>query len=327
MGTAEAPLHRGSGARGGAGLIGVLSSHHHYLDHILPVVENCMIPWRLISRGEQRDVDLVVVASGSDAQQLASDVPYVYVEHGSGQSYEPWQHPAYSGGTGHASCVGFVCPSQAVAGRWRQRYSTARVAAIGCPKLDPWHRGERPIPTDMTVAITFHWNCNVSKFSRWAFPHYRRSLAGIVDAWRHQGWLVIGHGHPKAAGELAGFWSSIGVEWVPSYADVFDRANILVADNTSLIPEFMSLGRPVIFMNAPWYNTGKSVGGRFWDWDGSGRAVWSPEELAVVDLNDIALGDLYRDRREEVVRDVYAHVDGRTAVRAGAFLQSVYEGI
>lgn len=309
-------------------MIGVFYTQQHYQDHMLPILQACDIPWAVTTRGEAREFPLVLVASGGDMQILGGDVPYVYVEHGSGQSYEPWFHPSgYSGGAGHDGCAGFIAPSVRVATRWRARYPWVPAVAVGCPKLDPWHRGEHQPPTEFTVAVTFHWDANVSKFSRWAFPHYRRELPAVIDAWRRQGWIVIGHGHPRAAETLERYWRDVGVEWVPRYGDVFDRANILVGDNTSLLPEFASLGRPVVFLNAPWYNRDKAVGGRFWEWMSAGPYVDDGAALADLDLNSLALLDPYRAGREEMVRSVYASTDGRAALRAAEFLTNIYEGI
>lgn len=305
-------------------MIGVFALQSHYLYHLLPVVAASGLPWRHITLGEAKDVKLVVVAGGEDALTLPWDVPYVYVEHGSGQTYEE-RSSAYSGGPGHGSCVGFICPNETVEARWLEHYPLTPTIAVGCPKLDPWHRGERPLPLDFEVAITFHWDCNISPFSRWAWPHYRRELPRVVDAWRAQGWIVLGHAHPRAADQLGRFWKDIGVEYVPSWAEVFDRANLLVADNTSLLPEFMSLGRPVVMLNAPWYPRDRRVGGRFWDWAWAGPQVWEPAELEGLDLNGIALIDQHREHRERIVKTVYAATDGLASQRAGAFLTEIYE--
>lgn len=305
-------------------MIGVFCLYPHYLPHIIPVVEASGLPWRHITLGEAKDVRLVVVGGGEDALTLPWDVPYVYVEHGSGQTYED-RSSYYSGGPGHASCVGFICPNEDVEGRWLEHYPLTPTIAVGSPKLDPWHRGERPLPLDFTVAITFHWDCNISKFSRWAFPHYRRELPRVIDAWRAQGWIVLGHAHPRVADVLGRYWNDIGVEYVPSYDAVFDRANILVADNTSLLPEFMSLGRPVVMLNAPWYDRTQRVGGRFWEWSLAGPQIWEPSDLERVDLNRLALADPYREDRERIVTDIYAATDGLASQRAGAFLVEIYE--
>jgi hypothetical protein len=298
------------------------------LDHCLPVAKASGVPVLVTpdSGASSTLLPLFLIARQADADFLHPSQQYVYVEHGAGQCYEG-VHPSHAGAGGMGGVVGFVCPSERVAARWRWNYPYTPTIAAGCPKMDPWHRGERPIPVDKTVAITFHWEHNISQFSRTAFKHYKRELHHVVDAWRNQGWYVVGHAHPKAAQDLQPFWINLGVEYIPTLDEVFDRAHILVADNTSALPEFMSLGRPVIMLNAPWYDRSKHVGNRFWEWNKAGLMVDNPHALLEVDLDWLVFEDTFAAGRREVVSSVYAHTDGRASERAGAFVREIYERI
>jgi hypothetical protein len=309
-------------------MLGVFGSLQHYLDHAVPVAYASGLHSVVTTEPRQfgSEVRLYLIARQADADSLPPGMPYVYVEHGAGQRYEQI-HPSHAGAPGMAGCVGIVAPSQQVADRWRFSYPYTPTIAAGCPKLDPWHRGERPIPTDKTVAITFHWNHHITDFATWAFPYYKRELHHVVDAWRRQGWTVVGHSHPKAAHVLMPFWVNMGVEYIPTLAEVFDRAHVLVADNTSALPEFMSLGRPVIMLNSPRYSRSKSVGMRFWEWDQAGLMIDEPYALTQVDLDWLVFEDTFAAGRREVVSSVYAHTDGRASERAGNFVREIYERI
>jgi hypothetical protein len=287
----------------------------------MPIVEALGLDFAVTRPREARG--LSIVASGGDAGKLSSRAPYVYVEHGAGQTYGGHPHSGYPGSLQHRNVKAFICPNERVAGIWRAAYPDVPAVAVGCPFLDPWHLGERPIPVDRTVTITFHWKCKVSKFSNWAFPHYRAELHHVVDAWRRQGWIVLGHAHPKERVALKKFWDSIGVEFVEDIAEVYDRSHVLVADNSSVLPEFMSLGRPVIFMNAPWYDTNTYVGGRFWDWEVGGYVVGGPLEMPDIGLDWLCITDPFAAARKRVVESVYAYSDGHASARAAEVIHRV----
>lgn len=127
--------------------VDAFSSLSHYSAHIRPIWE-ALPPsvrgqwWAPVNL--PRSERLTIVASYRDAQTIGR--PYVLCEHGAGQGYTGVTNGSYSGGEGHDRCVLFLCPSERVARRWRERYDVPAVA-VGCPRLDRWaegpsHRGE-----------------------------------------------------------------------------------------------------------------------------------------------------------------------------------------
>lgn len=250
-----------------------------------------------------------MVAGAIDAQSHPSH-EYVWIEHGCGQSFRT-NNAAYPGGRGHERCRLFTAPHERAAARWRLAYPTTAVAVVGCAKLDPWHRGDRPDPDPQTVAIAFHWDCKLYPETRSAFMHYSHGLKDAVASFRAQGWTVIGHSHPRCQRRLQRFWGVLGVEWVETSAEVFDRASVLATDSPSLTAEFMSLDRPVLALNAPWYRREISHGERFWDWPL--HYVENAAELA-----ETALGSL-----ESAHWSPYAFTDGRAAQRASEAILEV----
>lgn len=260
----------------------------------------------------------IMVAGFIDVVRL-QDRRMIYVEHGAGQSYEGDPASAdvgsYSGGAGLDAVELFLCPNQTVADRWAARYN-ARTRVIGCPALDRW---DREVTGDGgCVAITFHWECPLVPETRSALPHYAAALPALARLVRERGRRLIGHAHPRAIG-MAELYERAGIEWVPNLEDVYARAGLLLADNTSVLYEFAALGRTVIVLNAPWYRRDVNHGLRFWD-QVPGPMVNDPKQMMEV-VHDCLGGnnqDWWRAQRErghEIALEVYGPQDGLAAKR------------
>lgn len=258
----------------------------------------------------------VLVAGFKDMRMV--NRPAILVEHGAGQDYADGS-PSNPGGGERHRVVLFLCPNESVALRNAQWYSAPAVV-VGCPKMDAWHRRDKraeKIGKDVTVAISFHYDSTQIQEARSAFPHYRRALRHLA-----QSFTTIGHGHPRAFAKYEPHYLQAGIEPVRHFDEVLERADIYVCDNSSTIPEFASTGRPVVFLNAPWYRADIDFGGRFWDWPRGQVQINDPDEL--VHGIAYALRDPWsaRSARERMVRKVYAHTDGRAADRAVAAIRN-----
>lgn len=296
--------------------IGLVSSEPHYLDHIQPI-------WDLIPDTVKSDKRDVILVGGYADVKSNPTKPYIYVEHGAGQSYDggaadPLLYrstaPYYNGSRGHSFCKLFICPNDDVAARWHERYPATPTAVVGCPKLDRWHNGSRGATDGRTVALTFHWNALFTGVPETAsaFDEYWRVLLPAVDAWRRDGWTVIGTSHPRYDVPNQ-FWVSNGIEAV-SADSVLDRADVLIADNTSMQPEFLSLGRKVVWLNSARYRKDVSHGGRFWDWpELGGVQIDSPDDLPDLRLDDVP----------ETLGHPYAFADGLASDRAARAILSL----
>lgn len=315
------------------------ASLQHYADHTDPVwlalPEDARgaswAPSRSIRGAEcwnpaaaaQRGAQALLVASWPDAVSAAGrGRALVYLEHGAGQSYDG--DPAMAGAAGWSGARArglegvrlFLCPNETVAQRWRDLHQVPAVA-IGCPKLDPWHAGARPRPERPAVAITFHWDCPLGPETRSAWSWWDRALPELVQWCRRRGVDVLGHGHPRLWSRIARRWASLGVEPVPELADVFDRATVLVADNTSAMYEFASLDRPVVALNVPWYRRDVEHGLRFWSHvpgeQVNHRGLLVPAVEAALDDPGATSG-----LRAAATGAAYAACDGQAAARAAA---------
>lgn len=316
-------------------MIDAFHSLEHYGQHIAPVF--AALPAHV--RGGwwtpanlPRSERLTIVASYRDAQTIGR--PYVLVEHGAGQTYSQHErNGSYPGGEGHERCALFLCPSERVAGLWRERYPDTPAVVVGCPRLDAlsekvrgetgsaWHKtGDSPLQpandvppaaligygtkpgtigrvgpqlgvgrSDVrgsvaedaarelpTVAVTFHADLAVCPETRSAWRYYDPHLPRLVVDPRFR---VVGHGHPRLWPTIRHRWAELGVEQWPDVDRVLSEADLLVADNTSVLYEACALGIPTVCLNLPSYRRDVESGGRFWSHP-PGVQVDHPSELA-----------------------------------------------
>lgn len=299
--------------------VAFFASEIHYAEHLEPIWQ-AMGRLGFFSRGEAPPTDaLTVVASIKDLRRSKA-TKAVLVEHGAGQSFSS-HHGAHPGGVGREKVALFICPNEAVAERNRARYPDAAYAVVGCPKLDAIHQG--PMPTGKAIAFSFHWDGSLAPEARSAFKHYVMALPGIFAALKAEGHEVIGHAHPRALARLEPFYAAAGVEVVPRFADVLDRAGLYVCDGVSTLYEFASTDRPVVVLNAPWYRRSVEHGLRYWEFADVGIQVDEPAallgciELALVDPEPIA------KRRRFIVEKVYGSCDGLASERAADAIRAL----
>jgi hypothetical protein len=297
--------------------VDAFASQSHYRDHLTPIWESLYPLNRgtFASSPAEIEANPVMVAGYRDLF-MVKDRPVILVEHGAGQVYGSGKIAAHAGGRGRTSVRLFICPSERVAELNRQAYPEAASIAVGAPTMDIYHR-QPPKPDAGVVGIAFHWNAQVCPESRSAFLHYRGVLSRLARARE-----VIGHGHPRIAASLKRFYPKVGIRWA-SLDEVYRRAEVLVVDNSSVGWEFMSLDRPVVWLNAPWYRRGVEHGMRFWEFADSGIQVDEPEDL------DFAVAEALMDttpqqrRRHEVIEQVYAATDGHAAERAARAIEEM----
>lgn len=265
---------------------------------------------------------LLVASHGDAVSACAQGRDLIYVEHGAGQTYE-----GDPGAVGVAGWSGsrdramdrvllFICPNETVAQRWRSIYDVPAIA-VGCPKMDAWLGDDsvHTVNTRPSVAVTFHWDCGVVPEAMTAWPEYNVALAELATWAETNGVHLLGHGHPRIWPRLRRRWQALDVDPVARLGDVFAGADVLVADNTSAMYEFASLGRPVVALNASWYRRDVEHGLRFWS-HVPGIQVNDPGELVhsvAAQLADRTLGEVERTR---AVAAAYARTDGHAAERA-----------
>jgi hypothetical protein len=309
----------------------------HHLDHLVPIWKALPhelrgrfgVPHRMRRWARSRVAAVNGRPAGRNPLLIATWAEvrpgrrYVYVEHGVGQSYggEPPADSAPSDCRCNVDVI--VCPSERVASRNRLHHPHAIVAAVGSPRMDEHHLAAYE-PEPALIAYTFHWHSTgLVPEADWAWPHWRDAIAKLARG----GGAMIGTAHPHAWQRLRPWWRTIGVPCIAESADVFRRAHVLVADNTSLLVEFASLGRPVILLDAPWYRPDVHHGARFWEWADMGLRAGSGD---AADLSEAIYGTLCADpcrqRRAEVVAEVFGDCDGHAAHRAAEVIADYLRG-
>jgi hypothetical protein len=279
-------------------------------------------PWGVPLTHPARLAPTVLVASETDTQAVSRAVGVIYLEHGAGQTYVDGLEggQGYAGGPGLDRCRLFLCPSEHVAARWRARYDAPAVA-IGCPALDRHHDVEMMGP-DVRVYLTAHWRCAIAPETWWALDDFGPALPGLRDDLTASGVQLIGHAHPRDARRIAERWRELGIDYEPDPDQVLRNADLLIADNTSLMYEAAALEIPVLALNARRYRRDVEHGLRFWS-HVPGLQCDDPADLIQTvhyALDDIGLA---RDLRRAAAMHAYAAVDGHASDRAVSAIERV----
>lgn len=308
------------------------ATFEHYARHMWPIVEALRdrgvnasmfgsrrdVWWAEYmhpARAHRLDGTLWITAGSVDSQKLKGQ-PQVYVEHGAGQTYTSDErgvgHQSYSTGVIPEARL-FIAPNEYVANRRRRVQPDVPTVMTGPPVLDEYASMiglGADEPAERVAAIAFHWDCQLVPESRSAWDHYAADLVKITLALRRRGIILVGHGHPRMRSRIKPRMERAGIEWW-DYDDVMTRASVLVVDNSSIGYEFAALGRPVVWMNAPWYRRHVHHGLRFWECL-PGETVDEPRE--VPEAVERAMEELIVEH--ECVRLIYPTLDGCAAQRA-----------
>lgn len=309
--------------------VDLVAEYPHYRDHLLPIWRGLPEAMRGTDAGTgpaARTSDRLLLVAGYSELDRHPHRRCIYVEHGAGQSYiglpasvAPFYSPIEITKQ-HRNVILFLCPNDEVRDRWARSYGDIAVT-VGCPKLDPWHAGHRSEHEPRTIAITFHWETPFSVV---------KQVPELQSGWEHyclilrdqfipraiaNGWTVLCHWHPRLGNRWeSGGFKELGVEIVADSNEILDRAAILIADNTSLSAEMMSLGRGVVFLNHPAYHKDVEHGGRFWQWPKrTGVQIDTPASLVALDLDTVP----------DSTWHPYAYADGRATERAVAAILSL----
>lgn len=329
----------------------------HYIDHLAPVFRALdsdrrgvfTVPLDLedyvrqaIGAGDveiyndrtPRGDDPILVASYGDIARAARNPArkIVHMEHGTGHSFGGAPYPG--GRKGRRDQVSlFLAPNAYTASLIRLARPT-RVDVIGTPKMDDllsksWRYGSdtwvlmpRPRNDPPVVAIAFHWGDRRSQppESGSAWEHYKDVLPQLRDRYR-----LIGHGHPLAVDVHRQEFERLGIEWVPHFRDVLNRADVYVNDLSSTLYEFLLTGKPVVVLNAPWFRRDVHWGIRFWDYSDVGLMVEHPAELfGAVDRTLAEYGTICAPERRRAVTDLYPYA-GHSAYRAAEVITNYLE--
>lgn len=298
------------------------ASRQHYARHLQPVADVLGLPvLRRIPKGPPPSH--VVIAGASDLDKLRRASKVALVEHGAGQIYLGLDHRSWAGGSHRDKVSLFICPRQEICDLNLARYPDAEAVAVGCAALDRY--ADRAAPAEPLVVFTFHPSYAVAQQIpelRSAFEHYRSAIPATVQALRAEGVDVVGHWHPRSPG-TRNFWRSIGVQAVEDWNALLGRLTVLVADNTSALPEAMAVGASTVFLNTPDYRRDVIHGGRFWTWPRGGLSCDEPADLTATVLRAL---DGPPPEAQTVARSIYGPL-GSAAERAAEAVRAWSEGV
>lgn len=326
-------------------MIELFASEPHYLAHLLPLVgalrEHANVEPRVLVTTETmrrtahmrgaHDVAIgsprrsegapVIVASHRDTTWTNNQRRIGYLEHGAGQTYrDAPKH--YSGGDGFERVDLFLAPNDTVTERWQWRYPEATARTVGCPRLDAWSNREeneayraaaaaRRGDDRVLVAFSWHWPCRRAPEAGWAWPEYREQMGHLAQDGR---WALLGTAHPRAPEHVWRWYDHIGVPTTHDPDEVLAHADLLVADNTSLMYEFATLDRPVVAVRSRHWRTSVEHGLRFWSHI-PGIECMDPPALVAAIAHALRTDD-HRVRQVAVERAYGGWPDGRAAERA-----------
>ena len=313
-------------------MIDVYASERHYIDHLAPVwhaldpqyrlrfiVSNSTMQQYAANKGIYAEVgqpsgNLTLVASYGDYRRTKG--PVVFMEHGIGHSYSN-DHPSYVGGRGKDRTVLFLCQNHLTAEKNQLTYPHIPSVIVGTPKLD--NVAVRPAQ-GRTVAVSFHWECKVAPETRSSLPHFKPILPILQKA---KDINLIGHAHPRTGfnKSVQRIYAQLGIEYVHTFDEVLDRADLYIIDNSSSAYEFAAAGRHVLHLNAPWYRKDVNHGLRFWDYIPGPTADKVTEVLPLV-RKLLDYPESYEHQRQTVVDTLYPF-RGHAAYKAAEEIKKI----
>lgn len=208
----------------------------------------------------------MLVASRIDAQRVhwvddrhPQPERIILVEHGTGQPYSTDRGILDGGGGGTYETVTlFLAPSQRVADMMAPMFPNATLAVVGSPALEATQALRNATDTPKTdVVFTCHWQSTMKSVARESYtswPWSRDVLLALADEF---GDRVVAHGHPRpkgVQGQIHHHASKAGIRTETDWDRAAATASVVVADNTSVMWEALTMGIPVVAMTPPDWN-------------------------------------------------------------------------
>jgi len=246
-----------------------------------------------------------LIMSRADLKALPVDAPLIFMEHGVGANYGNKSHLP------HDSRFDLVLTTPAQEKAHRAIYGD-RVVVVGCPKLDRLTQGLRRRRGKPVIALSHHWDQKAHPETRSAWPWDKEAWERVAASGRYH---ILGHKHPGDPRAVEQWFTSIGAEFTPAFADVLQRADLYACDNSSTIYEFAAAGRPVLVLSPPFYRRDVDFGLRFWS-DIPGVECANLDQLEACIAEALADVPERRRLRKRAVTAAYGPLDGQASQRA-----------
>jgi len=258
--------------------------------------------------------DAAVVCASNDAQsvhKVNGHRKIILMEHGPGIVFP--HNAGYAGGDGIRRKVNlFLPPNQLVYNKTAQTMPGARQVIIGTPMLDKWSTITFPLPTEVKVFISFHWNgAGVQPEAGTALDHYKKVLPFLAKRTEFQ---IVGHGHPRIMDDLIPLYNDCEIQWTRDFEDVIRDGYVYLNDASSTI-YMAGIFMPVIFLNAPWFRKDINFGLRWWEYTDFGSHCEEPKELLGLIERTLANPFEYSEERKKMRMDLFPYL-GESSERA-----------
>lgn len=298
--------------------IGFYASLWHYWDHLSPIKDKLTefgVVCHDISRKDLKkksSFDFPVITAGYG--DLRKVYPYfkeiIYIEHGSGLTYDV-NHPAYAGAKTYRDKVILrLLPNKFAYAKEIQSNPSLRCRIVGMPRLDKWHNFPFQKNEKLTICFSTHWDCGICSETRSCFNFYKKELRDIPSEFKY-----LGHSHPRSQSKIKPFFANRGIEFVESFEDVIERADIYAIDNSSTLFEFAAVKGPVIVMNCRHYKKKHKHNPRFFSHSDIGVNS-EPGELNKAIYKAVEDSKEQRERREIGIAEIVPHLGSSSELAA-----------
>ncbi len=308
----------------------------YYLDHMIPVWDaihpdnrgdfylssHCAeearkyphIQFMAYMEGGQCGDGPILTASYGDATRALEcndRRPVILIEHGAGLTFGK---AAYADGLGQRTKMSLLpVQNSYILNKVHPELKHIPHPIVGMPKLDPWAGkfAKHIMGKNPTVAISFHHGTKNSRPAEIgsAGEHYIGVLPELAGKFN-----LIVHAHPIISRDMKEYCRSMGLPFVADFNEVMRRADIYINDASSTLYEFMVTGKPVIILNAPWFDRKANWGLRFWDFTDIGPQVDYPDQLIETVERVVTGPDTFRPNRSKAVSRLFPYL-GSSAQR------------
>lgn len=310
-------------------ILGFYGSRPHYFDHLAPVADEALDRGHGVAYDySAAGLDAVVVSASADMDRaLRARQRVVLMQHGVGQSYNG-RHASYPGGRKHDRCALVLMPNEVAAARHRRYHPDTPVEVVGSPRVDQLAAmakksrlagGSTPM-----VAVTWHWPCKaVGNEGGTAFHYLGEAVLDELVAMQDRGDIyLMGHAHPRGVDMVENAYAERGITLWPDFADVIRCADLLIADNTSVLYEFpAATGRPVVVLDSPQWRRYLNMPPRFWSHADVGPRTSEPPQVPGLVRRALRREPADWERRTAIIDDLFPH-RGEAASRAVDAIES-----
>jgi len=244
----------------------------------------------------------------------------VLMEHGAGQTYNV-KHSSYAGGESPARDANqlFLVPGRVPAKKLAEVHPEAKIYEIGCPKLDRYViKDKRPVGDKPKVVISFHWNCNVTPETSWAFPYFKQHIKQLLKS---DSFEVYGHSHPRGRKYIQPFFEQHKIPFLVNFDEVLKTGDAYVCDNSSTIFEAAASHLNVVLLNSPKYRKDVHHGLRFWECATIGPQVERDDNLEDKIWESLRYNKKQYENTEKALNTVYTIRDGSSSKIAAEIIR------